>query len=98
MRIGLLTSQYPGVRMGGIGGYTVSVARMLAQSGHEVHVFGPELPAESHAEAPLKGAGSALKGASRTAEGCLKASEGCLKDDENCLSDAVLGAPIYHEV
>ncbi|HEY4329954.1 MAG TPA: glycosyltransferase family 4 protein [Phycisphaerae bacterium] len=47
MRIALITSQWPGVRLGGIGAYTVHCARALAQAGHEVHVFTTTLPADA---------------------------------------------------
>jgi glycogen(starch) synthase len=38
MRIGLVSSEYPPFRGGGIGTYTAITARMLAEAGHEVHV------------------------------------------------------------
>lgn len=44
MRIALLTSQWPGARLGGIGVYTISCALGLAREGHEVHLFTPILP------------------------------------------------------
>jgi glycosyltransferase involved in cell wall biosynthesis len=47
LRIGLLTSQYPGVRLGGIGVYSLACARGLARAGHEVHVFTLVLPANA---------------------------------------------------
>ena len=39
MRIALLTHQWPGVRMGGIGSYVRQSAAALAAAGHEPHVF-----------------------------------------------------------
>ncbi len=52
MRIGFLTHQWPGARMGGIGAYTVSVARALAAQGHEVHVFTFTLPLDARPSIP----------------------------------------------
>src|SRR3954466_9054283 len=49
MRIGFLTHQWPGVRLGGIGAYTVHTARALARVGWEVHVFTFTLPPEMRA-------------------------------------------------
>lgn len=45
MRIALLTTQWPGVRTGGIGTYTAETARALAAAGADVHVFTLTLPA-----------------------------------------------------
>ena len=42
----MLTHQFPGVRLGGIGAYTLQAARALAGAGHEVHVFTLDLPAD----------------------------------------------------
>ena len=39
MRIAYFTHQFPGVRMGGLGSYTVAAARALAAQGHDVHIF-----------------------------------------------------------
>jgi glycogen(starch) synthase len=39
MRIGLVSSEYPPFRGGGIGTYTAVTARLLAEAGHEVHVI-----------------------------------------------------------
>ena len=44
MRIAFLTHQFPGVRLGGIGAYTLHAARALAQTGNEPHVFTFALP------------------------------------------------------
>jgi glycosyltransferase involved in cell wall biosynthesis len=44
LRIALLTSQWPGVRLGGIGAYTLHAARALSRAGHEVHLFTFTLP------------------------------------------------------
>ncbi len=44
MRVALITSQWPGVRMGGIGTYTFQAAAALAAAGHEPHVFTFTLP------------------------------------------------------
>jgi glycosyltransferase involved in cell wall biosynthesis len=38
MRIALITHQWPGARLGGIGVYTLNAARALAEAGHHVHV------------------------------------------------------------
>jgi len=46
MRIALLSSQWPGVRLGGIGVYTRHSAGALAAAGHEVHVFTLPLPTD----------------------------------------------------
>ena len=47
MRVALLTHQWPGARMGGIGSYVRQSAAALAAAGHEPHVFtlsGEEAP------------------------------------------------------
>ncbi|MGN6368836.1 MAG: glycosyltransferase [Phycisphaerae bacterium] len=44
MRIALLTSQFPGARLGGIGAYSLHAARALAAAGHEPHLFTFTLP------------------------------------------------------
>src|SRR5438128_6228681 len=53
MRIALLTHQWPGARMGGIGTAVRQCAGSLAGAGHDVHVFtpaiGPELLALTRA-------------------------------------------------
>jgi len=41
MRIALLTHDWPGARMGGIGSYVLQCAGALAQGGQEVHIFTP---------------------------------------------------------
>jgi glycosyltransferase involved in cell wall biosynthesis len=46
MRIALLTHQWPGARLGGIGVYTLNAARALAQAGHHVHVVSFAVSAE----------------------------------------------------
>lgn len=46
MRIALLTHQFPGVRLGGIGAYTLQAAAALAAAGHEPHVFTLSVPAD----------------------------------------------------
>jgi len=52
MRIGFLTHQFPGVRSGGIGTYVLQAARVLAEAGHEAHIFTPALPADVRAGVP----------------------------------------------
>lgn len=52
MKIGLLSHQYPGVRGGGVGTYTLEAALALAGAGHEVHVFTFGVPAELLAGLP----------------------------------------------
>jgi glycosyltransferase involved in cell wall biosynthesis len=52
MRIAFLTSQFPGIRMGGIGSNTLAIARGLADIGHDVHVFTFHLPADLLATLP----------------------------------------------
>ncbi len=52
MRIGFLTHQFPGVRGGGIGTYTLQAAKLLAAAGHEPHVFTIALPADVRATIP----------------------------------------------
>ncbi len=47
MRIALLTSQWPGVRLGGIGAYTFYCARGLAGAGLDVHIFTLNLPQDA---------------------------------------------------
>ncbi|HUO06705.1 MAG TPA: glycosyltransferase family 4 protein [Phycisphaerae bacterium] len=44
MRIAFFTHQFPGIRMGGLGSYTVAAARALADAGHDVHIFTFPLP------------------------------------------------------
>src|SRR5690348_12419350 len=44
MRIALLTHQWPGARMGGIGSAVAQTASALACAGHDVHVFTLALP------------------------------------------------------
>ena len=51
MRIALLTHQFPGVRLGGIGAYTLHAARALAR-GHEPHVFTFTLPEDVRRSLP----------------------------------------------
>jgi glycosyltransferase involved in cell wall biosynthesis len=52
MRIALLTHQFPGARLGGIGAYTLHNARALAAAGHEAHLFTLPLPADAHPALP----------------------------------------------
>src|SRR5437879_2365615 len=52
MRIGLLTHQWPGARMGGIGSAVAQTAGALASSGHDVHAFTLALPEDVRAELP----------------------------------------------
>jgi glycosyltransferase involved in cell wall biosynthesis len=54
MRIALLTTQFPGARMGGIGTYTVQAAIALAAAGHEPHIFTLTLPADALRNLPEK--------------------------------------------
>ena len=52
MRIALISHQWPGVRLGGIGVYTVNAARMFAAAGHEAaHLQGSAFPEEARAGA-----------------------------------------------
>lgn len=52
MRIGFLTHQFPGVRSGGIGTYCLQAAAVLADAGHEPHIFTLALPADVRAAVP----------------------------------------------
>jgi glycosyltransferase involved in cell wall biosynthesis len=52
MRIALLTHQWPGIRMGGIGAAVRQTAAALAAIGHEVHVFTFCIPPELRAQIP----------------------------------------------
>jgi len=52
MRIGFLTHQWPGALMGGIGAYTVAIARALAVQGHEAHIFTFTLPLDARPNIP----------------------------------------------
>src|SRR5438876_6679564 len=52
MRIALLTHQWPGTRMGGIGTAVRQCAAALAAEGHDVHVFTPTIGAALVALAP----------------------------------------------
>src|SRR5438105_6540621 len=52
MRIALLTHQWPGARMGGIGAAVRQCAAALAGAGHDVHVFTPAIGPELLALAP----------------------------------------------
>ena len=52
MRIALLTHQWPGARMGGIGTAVRQCAAALAGARHDVHVFTPSIGAELLAAAP----------------------------------------------
>src|SRR6478609_3588493 len=53
MRIAMLTHQWPGARMGGIGTAMRETASALAGAGHEVHVFTLALPADVRAGIPV---------------------------------------------
>src|SRR5258706_8648564 len=52
MRIALLTHQWPGIRMGGIGSAVRQNAAALAGAGHDVHVFTLTVPADVRAQTP----------------------------------------------
>jgi glycosyltransferase involved in cell wall biosynthesis len=52
MRIAFLSSQWPAVRIGGIGMYTFQCAAALARAGHQPHVFTLPLPADAHRQVP----------------------------------------------
>jgi len=52
MRIGFLTTQWPGARLGGIGVYTLQCAKALAAAGHEPHVFTLALPPDVRSAIP----------------------------------------------
>ncbi|HVS72418.1 MAG TPA: glycosyltransferase family 4 protein [Phycisphaerae bacterium] len=52
MRIAFLTSQFPGIRMGGIGSNTLAIARGLADIGHDIHLFTFHLPPDLLATLP----------------------------------------------
>lgn len=52
MRIALLSHQWPGARMGGIGSCVRQTAIALARAGHDVHVFTLTLPADVRAALP----------------------------------------------
>lgn len=52
MRIALLSHQWPGARMGGIGSAVRHTAAALAGAGHDVHVFTLTLPADARANVP----------------------------------------------
>jgi glycosyltransferase involved in cell wall biosynthesis len=52
MRIAFLTHQFPGARMGGIGGYTLSAAAALASLGHDVHLFTFSIPENAQPALP----------------------------------------------
>ena len=54
MRIGLLSHQWPGARMGGIGTCVRQTAIALASAGHDVHVFTLTLPADVRPELPAE--------------------------------------------
>jgi glycosyltransferase involved in cell wall biosynthesis len=54
MRIALLSHQFPGVRLGGIGVYTLNCARALAEAGHDAHLFTFPIPTELRAALPSK--------------------------------------------
>lgn len=50
MKIALLTHQWPGARMGGIGSAVRQIAASLALAGHETHVFTLTLPEDVRAQ------------------------------------------------
>src|SRR5882724_5726108 len=52
MRIALVTHQWPGARMGGIGSAVRETATALAAIGHDVHVFTIDLPEDVRANVP----------------------------------------------
>jgi hypothetical protein len=52
MRIALLSHQWPGARMGGIGSCVRQTALALAGDGHDVHVFTLTLPADVRMRVP----------------------------------------------
>ena len=52
MRIALLTHQWPGVRLGGIGAYTRYASIALTRAGHDVHVLTLKLPADAFQSLP----------------------------------------------
>lgn len=52
VRIALVTHQWPGARMGGIGSAVRATAVALAGAGHDVHVFTPPLPDDVRADLP----------------------------------------------
>jgi glycosyltransferase involved in cell wall biosynthesis len=52
MRVALLTHQWPGIRMGGIGAAVRQTAAALAAAGHEVHLFTFEIPPDLAASIP----------------------------------------------
>jgi glycosyltransferase involved in cell wall biosynthesis len=54
MRIAFLTFEYPDVRPGGVGAYTVKCASAIAGAGHEAHIFTLSLPTGS-GSAPRQG-------------------------------------------
>jgi len=55
MRIGLISHQWPGARMGGIGSYVRQCAAALAAAGHEPHVFTLALPDDVRRTSVLPG-------------------------------------------
>jgi glycosyltransferase involved in cell wall biosynthesis len=52
MRIAFLTFEYPDVRPGGIGAYTLKCAAAIARAGHEAHLFTPTIPAAARESLP----------------------------------------------
>src|SRR5512140_1420123 len=52
MRIAFLSSQWPAVRIGGIGTYTFQCAAALARAGHHPHVFTLPLPPDVRRNLP----------------------------------------------
>jgi glycogen synthase len=52
MRMAFLSSQWPAVRIGGIGMYTFQCAAALARAGHQPHVFTLPLPADARRQVP----------------------------------------------
>src|SRR5437868_9166540 len=53
MRVALLTHQWPGIRMGGIGAAIRQTAAALASAGHDVHIFTLAIPDDARASIPV---------------------------------------------
>ncbi|MGA2233405.1 MAG: glycosyltransferase family 4 protein [Tepidisphaeraceae bacterium] len=52
MRIAFLTFEYPDVRPGGVGSYTLKCAAAIARAGHEPHIFTTTVPAAARNALP----------------------------------------------